>query len=276
MIRKKQLHKQETQLKQEAQQNQVTPQNQVKQVKQNDRQVVIIHYNTPELTEAAILSLRKHGGENYAVTVFDNSDKRPFKRMKGVKVINNTKGQVINFDQELAKFPEKCPQIGCAKSCIYGSAKHMMTVQKLWELFPNGFVLMESDILLTKSIEEFFRPEYSFVAHVQRAQPYNPYKIGRIMPLLCWMNVPMLTKEGAKYFDPNRSYGILPGGKKNRNNWYDTGAVLLEDVLQKRPKLKGLHLDIRKFLVHFTSGSWAKTDSRSHQLWLEKYKNLWQ
>ena len=38
-----------------------------------DREVAIIHYNTPELTEAAILSLRKHGGEDYHVTVFDNS-----------------------------------------------------------------------------------------------------------------------------------------------------------------------------------------------------------
>ena len=27
-----------------------------------NRQVAIVHYNTPELTEAAILSLRKHGG----------------------------------------------------------------------------------------------------------------------------------------------------------------------------------------------------------------------
>ena len=33
------------------------------------RQVAIVHYNTPELTEAAILSLRKHGGEDYEVTV---------------------------------------------------------------------------------------------------------------------------------------------------------------------------------------------------------------
>ena len=42
------------------------------------RQVAIVHYNTPELIEAAILSLRKHGGEDYYVTVFDNSDIRTF------------------------------------------------------------------------------------------------------------------------------------------------------------------------------------------------------
>ena len=73
------------------------------------RQVAIIHYNTPELTEAAILSLRKHGGEDYHVTVFDNSapsidqktgeryGARPFTdEMPGVTVIDNTKGQVID------------------------------------------------------------------------------------------------------------------------------------------------------------------------------------
>ena len=36
--------------------------------------VAIIHFNTPMLTEAAIKSLRKHGGEKYHVTIFDNSD----------------------------------------------------------------------------------------------------------------------------------------------------------------------------------------------------------
>ena len=42
------------------------------------KQVAIVHYNTPELTEAGILSLRKHGGEDWPVTVFDNSDRKPF------------------------------------------------------------------------------------------------------------------------------------------------------------------------------------------------------
>ena len=35
--------------------------------------VIIINHNTPELTEAAIMSLRKHGGKDYHVIVFDNS-----------------------------------------------------------------------------------------------------------------------------------------------------------------------------------------------------------
>ena len=73
-----------------------------------NRQVAIVHYNTPELTEAAILSLRKHGGKDYQVLVFDNSDARPFtKKMDGVTVIDNTQGQVIDLDAEVRKFPDR-------------------------------------------------------------------------------------------------------------------------------------------------------------------------
>ena len=42
------------------------------------KQVAIVHYNTPELTEALVKSIRKHGGEEYQVVIFDNSDERPF------------------------------------------------------------------------------------------------------------------------------------------------------------------------------------------------------
>ena len=52
--------------------------------------VAIIHFNTPELTEACILSLRKHGGSDYEVLLFDNSNERPFiQQMDGVKIIDN-------------------------------------------------------------------------------------------------------------------------------------------------------------------------------------------
>ena len=241
------------------------------------REVAIIHFNTPELTEAAVLSIRKHGGGDYHITIFDNSDTRPFKkRMRGVKRIDNTQGQVIDFDKELEKYPDRCRDIGCAKGCEFGSAKHMMTVQKLWELLPDGFVLMESDILIKSNIDEFFNEEYSVYGYCQKAQPYNPFGIGRMLPMLCWMNVPMLQREGAKYFDPERTYGLLPGGKQNRNNWYDTGAPLLEDILSKRPRLKGWHVDIRNFVEHFGSGSWQNNSLDAHKAWLEQHKDLWQ
>ena len=239
--------------------------------------IAIIHFNTPELTEACILSIRKHGGRDYRVVVFDNSDERPFHvQMAGVEVIDNTHAQVINFEAMLAAFPDRDDSIGCAQGCDYGSAKHMMTVQKLWELLPDGFVLVESDILLKRDIEEFFDPTHSVYGYWQKAQPHNPFGIGRMLPMLCWMNVPLLTKYGAKYFDPKRTYGLLPGGRGNRNNWYDTGAVLLEDIIKNRPNLVGRHCDIRDYVEHFGSGSWRNNNLKAQAEWLKQYRKLWE
>ena len=238
--------------------------------------IAIIHFNTPELTEACILSIRKHGGKDYRIVVFDNSDERPFRiQMPGVEVIDNTQGQLIDFDKLLSAFLQRNASIGCAKGCDFASVRHMRTVQELWRLLPDGFVLVESDVLIKRNIDEFFRDEYSFVAYVQRHQPHNPFGIGRILPMLCWLNVPKFVAEGVQYFDPNRTYG-LKADRNDRTNWYDTGASLLEDVLSHRPHLKGLHIDIRDYVVHFGSGSWKNNNLKAQAEWLKQHRKLWE
>ena len=250
----------------------------IKEIRLRDGEVcvAIIHYNTPELTHGCIGSLIYNGGlsDRLRVVVFDNSDREPFAGASGVTIIDNTKGQYIDFEKELAKFPDKDRSIGCAKGCEFGSVKHMMTVQKLWEMIPQGFILMESDIFIKKPIAEFVQHQYSFVGYAQQAQPHNPFGIGRVLPMLCYMNVPLLTKYGARYYDPARTYGLLPGGRENRQNWYDTGAVMLEDIIAKRPHLKGLHLDIRPYIDHYGSASWQNNDRPSHEQWLEARVSL--
>ena len=251
--------------------------------------VAIIHFNTQELTEAAIKSVRKHGGEDYQIVVFDNSttidypavsgiparhyDARPFTaKIPGVTVIDNTQGQIIDFQQELAKFPDRTHTHGRVND--WGSDKHMWTVQKRWELIPNGFVLLESDVLLKDSINFMFNRNQGVIGYVQQPQPSNRFNIGRLLPLLCWMNVPMLTRCGARYFDPDRSWMLHPD-MDDRRNWYDTGAALLEDVRSHMNGLCGMHIDIRLFMVHKQSGSW-QSKSVTAQRWLELNKNLWQ
>jgi hypothetical protein len=109
------------------------------------KQIAIVHYNTPELTEACILSIRKVGCD-WPVTVLDNSDQRPFtRRMKGVKVLNNRKQQLVNFDQELAKYPDKCEDLSYKGN--FASVKHMMSVQYLFGVLKDGFILMDSTFL---------------------------------------------------------------------------------------------------------------------------------
>lgn len=239
------------------------------------KQVAIIHYNTPELTEAAILSLRKHTGTRYDVTVFDNSDKRPFKaKMQGVKVIDNTKGKYIDFEAELAKFPNKCWDM--AKKNNYGSAKHIMSVQKLWELLPGGFILMESDILLKDDIGFIWQEDFAAVGKVQWFRGRRIEK-DRLLPFLCYMNVPLLVKNGARYYDPERCWALQPGGMNNPNNWYNTGATLLEDIIKTKPELHGkLYPDLDHHFIHYTGGSWRQKGIENQKAWLEQNRSLWE
>lgn len=243
-----------------------------------EKVAVIVHYNTPELTEATIKSLRKHGGEDYKVVIFDNSDERPFKkRMKGVKVIDNTKGQIVDFEKELAKFPERNNEIGVNGKCVHGSTKHMLSIQKLWELIPGGFLLMDSDILLKENVDFMFQWDQCCVGHIQEAyKAGNPYGIDRMVPMLCFINVPMCINGGARYFDPTRTWGLLPGGTTNRNNWYDTGASFLEDIKTKKPQCHGKRIDIRPLMEHLQSGSWLHSDRKMQEEWLTRHRDLWQ
>ena len=238
------------------------------------RNIAIVHFNTPELTEACILSLRKQTGETYNVTILDNSDKRPFTaKMDGVTVIDNTKGQIINFEKELAKYPDKCWEL--AHKSNYGSAKHIMSVQKLWELLPDGFILMESDILLTKNINFLWDEQYAACGKVQWFRNRTKER-DRLLPFLCYLNVPLLQANGARYFDPERCWALSPGGMNNINNWYDTGASLLEDIVNTKPQLVArLYRDLDHYYVHYTGGSWRQGDVDNQKAWLEEHRDLW-
>lgn len=252
------------------------------------KNIVIINFNTPELTECCIRSIRKQGCD-WPITVFDNSrevtwppgegmpertiEAHPFKRrMRGLKVIDNTQGQVIDFDKALQAFPDKHRPHAAVNG--WGSDCHMMTVEKLFELFPDGFILVESDLLMRQDIRQMWNEDYSFCAYVQREQLGNKFKRGRILPMLCYFNVPKFCAEGVHYFDPDRSW-MLHKGEDNPNNWYDTGSSLLEDVLAHRPKLKGLHVDIRPLVVHLGGASYKNTSLKAQAEWLKKHEDLW-
>ena len=248
------------------------------------KQVAIVHFNTPELTEAAILSLRKHGGEDYEVTVFDNSDARPFtKKMDGVTVIDNTLGQVIDLDAELRKFPDRNRHMGCSYNGDYskcagnfGSARHAMSVQALFDILPDGFLLMDSDILIQKSVDWLMMPDECAVGHVQTwVNAENRARIDRLVPMLLWLNVPLLRERGGRFFDGARCWALSAGGRDNRANWYDTGASLLEDIRSHKNGLCGIRVDIRPLMLHYGAGSWRNNDLAMQMAWLEEHAALW-
>ena len=238
-----------------------------------DRQVAIVHFNTPELTEACINSIRKHGGKEYHVTVFDNSDKRPFTaKMDGVTVIDNTQGQVIDFNKELSKYPKA--RHGEVNN--YGSDKHMMSVQKLWDIIDAPFLLLDSDVLVKQSVDFMFQDSQVAVGHVQNPQPGNNFHLGRLVPMLCYINVPLCRKCGLTYFDPKRSWMIHSGDLQDKRNWYDTGASFYEDIHNHKNGAHGKRVDIRPLMEHYKRGSWWGNCKGDHLKWLERHKKLWE
>lgn len=114
------------------------------------KNVAIVHYNTPELTAATIRSLWKHTPDA-VVTVFDNSDRHRFRAMDGVRILDNTTGRLVDFAAMLGRYPEKMPT-----ACNWGSEKHIASVDYLFDILPDGFVLMDSDVLVKRDITPFF------------------------------------------------------------------------------------------------------------------------
>ena len=248
-----------------------------------DRVVAMIHFNTPEITEAAVQSIRKHGGEKYEIVIFDNSadstttlgtnKARPFTaKLPGVTVIDNTKGQVIDFDKFLAEYPDREPKWAMLSN--FGSAKHIRTVQELWRLIPQGFVLLEGDAILTKPIDWMWRKEFATVGKIEW-KPNNPIQIPRYYPFLLYMNVPKLVAKGVSFFDPKRCWA-LQKGEMTRGNWYDTAASLLEDVINGKPELVGWNVkELDTYFLHYHGGSWRQCDTENQKRWLKMNERHW-
>lgn len=207
-----------------------------------------VHYNTPELTTALVRSIRKWMPE-CDITVFDNSNRRPFPPMEGVRIIDNTRQQLVNFDA----FLEQYPQRDQTKSQC-GSVKHTMSVEKLWEYLPDGFILFDADVLLKQSVADFVDPSVPWTGEIQHAMLIGGHPLRqRLLPFCCWINVPMCRELGIRYFDPTRTWRLIP------SMLYDTGASFFLDC--RRAGLKGREVDLSERIVHFKGGSWDAKDS---------------
>ena len=74
---------------------------------QDDLTIAICNFNTTDLTNACIDSVIAHiKNINYRIIVLDNSDEIPYTNAtcKDIKILDNTKQQLLNFDNALAKF----------------------------------------------------------------------------------------------------------------------------------------------------------------------------
>ena len=226
-----------------------------------EKRVCIVHYNTPELTTAAIKSLWKHT-PGCIVTVFDNSDKYPFPHMDGVTIIDNTKKQICDFDKWLSVYPNKINT-----GCNWGSEKHMWSIEYLYQHSDEGFLLLDSDVIVKRDVSCFFDDKYAWVG-MYEDQPRNWNCRRRLAPYCLWINVPMCKKRGIVFMSEGRIHKISHSGPP----WYDTGASFYEDC--NKLGLTGNNIHIYKYIEHFGRGSHSD-GNKSWRAWLEKYKNLY-
>lgn len=214
---------------------------------------------------AAIRSLQKHTPEA-KVTVFDNSDRTPLKIENGEVIIenyiDNTKGQVVDWGRWLAQFHRKLKTHN-----DWGSAKHCWSVELCIDMFPDGFLLMDSDVLVKQDVTPFFDTRYAW-----SGQARHGYRTGRpgpmrVEPFLCFINTPMIRQHGIHYCDTGR---IVYLTDKEPERYYDTGASFWEDCTKNR--LPGKEMVLNDYILHLGSASWK---DRPVKVWLDEHGGLW-
>ena len=113
---------------------------------------VIVHHNTPELTSALLSNIEKTVSGDYRVYIFENGYKRVPVSSDKVIVFDNSRGQLISFDKELKKYPNRMKSLG--KASRFGSFKHCISVDMCFDLIREPFILLDSDVLLKKDPTE--------------------------------------------------------------------------------------------------------------------------
>ena len=230
------------------------------------KNIVIIHYNTPDLTECLVRSINLFV-KDAVIYIFDNSTDKPFiAKFDNVTVFDNTKGQIIDFNKWLEKYPNKIQSHGRVNK--WASAKHSYSVEKCMELIDDNFILLDSDVLLKRDISNLFIDDSIYVGNVI-VQPNSSIK--RVLPFICFINVKMCKEKGVHYFDDNYMHGLW---KKNGADRYDTGAALYIHSV----KYKHIEIDYKEYVIHYGHGSWKKlgeSPKYSPTEWLRINKKYW-
>jgi len=137
----------------------------------------------------------------------------------------------------------------------------------------DDFILLDSDILLKSDISSFVNENYIYTGEIIQ-QPLSTIK--RVLPFICYINVPLCKKKNIHYFDENHMHGLFV---TQNADWYDTGASFFLNT----NKLHYREILLDDFMVHFKAGSWmnealkAKKATNSSPInWLLQHKSLWQ
>lgn len=230
-----------------------------------NKQFVIVNYNTPQFIEKLIMSINKFVNDAQII-IFDNSDKFPFiNTFNNVNIIDNTNGEIINFEEFLNKYPRRFSS--SARANNWASAKHCYTIQKCIDTIDSNFMLLDSDVLLKQDVSELFDDDYIYVSEILTQG--NGYK--RVAPFLCYINAQMCRQNNINYFDERYMHGL----SNNHSDSYDTGAAFYINTWNYKHK----EIQINDYAIHYGHGSWSKTDytyNSTPEEFFEKYKDCWE
>ena len=230
------------------------------------KNILIIHYNTPYLTECLVRSINLFV-KDAIIYIFDNSNEKPFTaKFDNLTVFDNTKGQIINFDKWLENYPNR--KMSGGRLNKWGSAKHCYSVEKCMELIDDGFILLDSGVLLKRDISNLIDDKTIFTGEVV-TQPNSSVK--RVLPFICYINVKMCKEKGVHYLDDNYMHGLWKNGVADR---YDTGGGFYMGAKDypSRP------ISYSEYVVHFGHGSWNKIGKKPQytvEEWLKIFRRYW-
>lgn len=236
---------------------------------------LIIHYNTPFLTHCLIRSIQKNVRNCY-IYIFDNSDRDPIYTYLDdlaaeIDIIDNTRGQIIDFDEFLGEFPNRSSKEG--GRCI--SARHCLSVDMCMDIIDDGFILLDSDVLITRDVTEIWNEKLIFVGEPQK-QDY--VDVVRLLPYFCYINVEMCKIHNIRYFNSSFMHGL------NVNDpvgyLYDTGAFFYRGARHYPHRT----ICIDDYIVHYKGGSWDclhPSNTKEHgsmlpQTWLQLHRRYWE
>ena len=97
------------------------------------------------------------------------------------------------------------------------------------------------------------------------------FKISRLLPFCCYINVPMCYRNGVRYFDEKWAWKLNANPGNPASNWYDTGASFLRDTRD----LPHREVEIDDYIVHYGGGSWREDKKMSPSEWLDANSNLY-
>lgn len=236
--------------------------------------ILIVNYNTQELTECAIKSTNKYT-PNCHIYVFDNSNKTPFvNKFDNVTVLDNTKKQIVDLDEFLSHYPDRTKSSGYLGGTL-PSARHCYSIEKAMDLIGANFILMDSDVIVKRDLNELVDNSCIFVGDIS-SYPFGTVK--RLVPYVCFINYDMCKENGVHYFDENYMHGLYNKKVAQDADRYDTGAAFYLHA----SKYKYKEVDHTQYVEHYKAGSWDSKASRnvskykSPEDFIQKYKTHWE